>query len=463
MKKNLLTVIFFSLFVLVIASGCKKTKTDTSVPAVVTQDVMLDVTTTTAQSGGTITTSGGGLLTENGVCYSTSNQTPTISDTKVTSAIISTTNSFVTNLTGLTANTTYYLRAYASNGFGTGYGAVIKFTTTSTISSVQGVVTTFAGNGSAAFGDGIGTGAQFNNPGGMAIDAQGNIYIADTFNNRIRKMAPDGTVTTIAGNGTPGYVDDDVAANAEFYAPAGLTVDAQGNIFVADYGNNVIRKITPDGKVSTYAGNGYAAFVDGAAINVAAFNGPAGVALDAKGNLFVADQNNNMIRKITPTGGVSLVAGTTTAGYLNITVDSAKASWGAFKQPCAITEGPDGNLYVADRGNNAIRMITPAGVISTVAGGPEQTALVGLPSGLCMDAQGNMFITDESGRVIELTAARTLYDLAGTAQKAGYADATGTAALFNQPQGIVVDASGSLFVADYNNNRIRKVVIQQNN
>lgn len=462
MKKNLLTVIFFSLFVLVIGSGCKKTKTDTSVPTVVTQDVMLDVTSTTAQSGGTITTSGGGVLTENGVCYSTSNQTPTISDTKATAAIISTTNSFVTNLTGLTPNTTYYLRAYASNGFGTGYGAVVKFTTTSSTSSVLGVVTTFAGSGAAAFGDGTGTGAQFNNPGGMAIDAQGNIYIADTFNNRIRKMAPDGTVSTVAGNGTPGWVDD-VAANAEFYAPAGLAVDSQGNIFVADYGNNRIRKIAPDGKVTTVAGNGYAAFVDGAAKDVAAFNGPAGVALDAQGNLFVADQNNNMIRKITPTGGVSLVAGTTTAGYLNITIDSAKGSWGAFKHPCAIVEGPNGNLYVADRGNSAIRMITPAGVISTVAGGPAQTTLVGLPSGLCIDAQGNMFITDESGRVIELTAARSLYNLAGAAGTAGYADATGTAALFNQPQGIVVDATGSLFVADYNNNRIRKVVIQQNN
>ena len=461
MKKNLLTVILFSLFALAIGSGCKKTKTDTSVPTVVTQDVMLDVTATTAQSGGTITTSGGGLLTENGVCYSTSNQTPTISDSKATSAIISITNTFVTNLTGLTANTTYYLRAYASNGFGTGYGAVVKFTTTSTVSLVQGIVTTFAGNGAAAFSDGVGTGAQFSNPGGMAIDAQGNIYIADTFNNRIRKMAPDGTVTTIAGNGTSGYVDD-VGVNAEFYAPAGLTVDAQGNIFVADYGNNMIRKIKPDGTVSTYAGNGYAGFVDGAAVKVAMFNGPSGVALDATGNLFVADQNNNMIRKITTTGSVSLVAGTTTAGYLNITVDSAKASWGGFKHPCAIAEGPDGNLYVADRGNSAIRMITPAGVITTVAGGPEQTALVGLPSGLCIDAQGNIFLTDEQGRVIELTAARTLYDLAGTTT-AGYADATGTAALFNQPQGIVVNAGGSLFVADYNNNRIRKVVIQQNN
>lgn len=459
MKKNLLTVIFFSIFVLVIGAGCKKAKTDASVPTLVTQDVMLDVTSTSAQSGGTITAVGGSAVIENGICYSQTNQTPTVSDTKVTATLISYSYSFVANLTGLTANTTYYVRAYANNQFGTAYGATVKFTTSATLSSVTGVVTTVAGSGNPGYADGTGTGAQFSNPGGMAIDAQGNIYISDTFNNRIRKMAPDGTVTTIAGNGTSGYVDGP-AADAEFYAPAGLTIDAQGNIFVADYGNNVIREISTDGTVKTYAGNGFAAFVDGAALKVAAFNGPAGVALDSKGNLFVADQNNNMIRKITPTGGVSLFAGALSGGYVNIQVDSASGALGGFSHPCALSFGPDGNLYIADRGNSAIRMITPGGNITTVAGGTSQTALVGLPAGLCLDAQGDVFITDESGRVIELTAAKNLYDLAGAASVNGFADGTGNLAQFNQPTGIVVNASGSIFVADYNNNRIRQVVIQ---
>jgi streptogramin lyase len=461
MKKNLLTVIFFSIFILAIGVGCKKTKTDTSVPTVVTRDVMLDVTSTSAQSGGTITGLGGNSVLEDGIVYSETNQQPTTSDTKIAAALISVTYSFVANLASLKPNTVYYVRAYARNEYGTGYGATVKFTTSSTLSSVTGIVTTFAGNGNPGFADGIGAGAQFSNPGGMAIDAQGNIYISDTFNNRIRKMAPDGTVTTIAGNGASGYIDG-AAADAEFYAPAGLTLDGQGNIFVADYGNNVIRKVAPDGTVSTYAGNGFAAFVDGAAYKVAAFNGPAGVALDSKGNLFVADQNNNMIRKITPTGGVSLVAGITTGGYVNLQVDSVKAAWGAFSHPCAIAMGPDGNLYIADRGNSAIRMITPGGNITTVAGGPSQTTLIGLPAGLSLDAQGDVFITDESGRVIELTAAKNLYDLAGAPAVYGFADGAGTSAQFNQPQGVAVDASGNIFVADYNNNRIRKVVIQLN-
>jgi len=460
MKKPLLAAIFFlTSIILITGNGCKKTKADTSLPAVTTQDVMLDVTSTSAQSGGTITAIGGSALSANGIVYSSSNQTPTLADSKVTPPLITSSYSYVANLTGLTPGTTYYVRAYASNQFGTAYGAVVKFVTSTTLSSISGVVTTAAGSGSPGAGDGMGAGAQFNSPGGMAIDAQGNIYISDTFNNLIRKMTADGNVTTIAGNGTAGYADGP-AANAEFYAPAGLAVDAQGNVYVADYGNNVIRKITADGTtVSTFAGNGYAAFVDGEALKVAAFNGPVGVAVDSKGNVFVADQNNNLIRKIY-NGNVSLVAGVTGGGYANATVDSTKAVWGAFNHPGAIAVGPDGNLYVADRGNSAIREITfPARVITTIAGGPSQTALVGLPSALAIDAQGNMFITDGNGRVVELTAAKTLYDLAGTSGVFGFADATGADAQFNQPQGIVGDATGSLFVADYNNNRIRKVVI----
>jgi streptogramin lyase len=383
---------------------------------------------------------------------------PTLADSKVT-VTISNSYTYIANLTGLTPGTTYYLRAYASNQFGTSYGAVVKFVTSATLSSVTGIVATFAGSGNPGFADGIGAGAQFNNPGGMAIDAHGNIYISDTFNNRIRKMTPDGTVTTIAGTGVAGYTPDGPAASAQFYAPAGLAVDAQGNIYVADYGNNMIRKISADGTtVSTVAGNGFSGFVDGEALKVAAFNGPSGVAVDTKGNVFVADQNNNQIRKIY-NGKVSLVAGLN-PGYTNATVDSTNVIWGAFNHPSAIAVGNDGNIYVADRGNSAIRKITfPGRVITTIAGGPSQTALIGLPSGLAIDLNNNIFITDENGKVIELTSAHTLYDLAGTSGVYGFADGTGSDAQFNQPQGIVVDGSGDIFVADYNNNRIRKVTI----
>ena len=458
MKKPLLPAIFFVSFIILLAApGCKKTTTDTSLPTVTTQDVILDLTSTTAQSGGTVTSVGGAAVTADGVVYSTTDKVPTLADLKSTAGVISNSYTFTNNLTGLTANTTYYLRAYATNEFGTGYGAVVTFTTSSTLSLVTGVVTTFAGNGTNGYLDGAGTSAEFYNPTGLTLDASGNIYVSDTFNNRIRKIGTDGTVTTIAGNGSAGYVDGP-AASAEFYAPQGLAVDAQGDVFVADYGNNVIREISVAGTVSTYAGNGNAAFVDGAASKVAAFNGPAGIAFDSKGNLFVADHNNNMIRKITPTGGVSLFAGVLTPGYTNLTVDSVTGNWGAFDRPSGIAIDASGNIYVADQGNNAIRQISSAGVIKTIAGGPGQAALVGYPSAVCVDAGGDLFISDEAGRIIELTAAKILYPLAGVSNVAGYADGTGAAAQFNTPQGIGVDAAGNIYVADFNNSRIRKVV-----
>jgi len=463
MKKPLLSVlILLSFFTLLTVSSCKKTKTTNTPPTVTTQDVMLDLTSTTGQSGGTITSVGTAAISADGVVYSTSNKVPTVADEKSTAPLIQTSYTFTNNLTGLTPNTTYYLRAYATNLYGTAYGDVITFTTPATLSSVSGTVTTFAGSGAAGAANGLGTAAQFNNPSGMAIDAQGNVYIADTFNNQIRKMTPDGTVTTVAGNGTPGYVDS-VDGDPEFYAPQGLTIDASGNLFVADYGNNVIRKISAGGVVSTFAGNGTAGFVDGAAIKVATFNGPSGLAFDAKGNLFVADKNNNMIRKISPAGGVSLVAGALSGGYTNLTVDSASGSWGGFRKPSAIAVDSKGNLYITDQNNSAIRQITPAGVITTVAGGLNQEALIGYPAGICIDANGNSFIADEAGRIIELTSDKRLYVLAGANNAQGYADGSGAAAQFNTPIGICVDASGNIFVADFNNNRIRKVVVVNSN
>lgn len=458
MKTPLLAIILF-ISVVVLNTGCKKSTSATNTPpSLTTNDVILDVTSTTAQSGGTITSIGTSALTENGVCYSSSNATPTINDTKVTAPLISTSYSFIANLTGLTPSTTYHVRAYATNAYGTSYGSVVTFSTSATLSSVSGQVTTFAGSTTAGYGDGLGTAALFSNPAGMASDANGNIYVCDVFNNRIRKIAPDGTVTTVAGSGVAGN-SNGPALSAQFYAPQGLAVDAQGNIFVADYGNSLIREIVAaTNTVKTYAGNGYVGYVDGDALKTAEFNGPSGLAVDANGNLFVADRNNNMIRKITSAGVVSTIAGTKTPGYVNGTVNTTTGAYASFRNPSALVLDKDGNIYVADLGNNAIRMITPAAVVTTIAGGPGQTSLLGNPIALTMDAQGNFFIADESGRVVELTAAKVLYDLAGAPNVAGYADGTGTAAKFNNPQGICITPSGSIFVSDFNNNVIRKVV-----
>ncbi|WP_426670026.1 hypothetical protein ACPPVU_02030 [Mucilaginibacter sp. McL0603] len=473
MKKPLLiAILFISLSAILLGTSCKKTQAVTDPPSLTTNDVILDVTSTTAQSGATITSIGSSAITANGICYSTSNQTPTIADSKTTDPIITYSYTFTSNLTGLTPSTTYYVRAYASNQYGTGYGAVVKFVTSSTLSGVTGAVTTFAGNATGSYADGLGTAALFNNPQGIALDAQGNIYIADAFNNRIRKITPSGTVTTIAGTGTAGYSGDKGnALSATFYGPRGLAVDAQGNIFVADFGNNVIRQINTSGIITTIAGNGTAGYVNGtdghlsgkASTDTVEFNSPAGVAVDNKGNLFVADFNNNVIRKVTSTGVVTTVAGTKTPGYVNGTVNTTTGTYASFNNPSALVLDASGNIFVADAGNSAIRKITPAAVVTTVAGGPGQSALIGYPAGIAMDAQGNFFITDQAGRIIELTAAKVLYDLAGASNVTGFADGSGTAAQFNTPQGIGVDAAGNIYVADSDNNRIRKVLVVNSN
>lgn len=321
-----------------------------------------------------------------------------------------------------------------------------------TVMSTAQQVTTLAGS-TVGFADGTGTSAQFNGPYGVAIDASGNIYIGDRFNNKIRKITSEGVVSTLAGS-TQGFTDG-TGVTSQFNYPRGVATDAAGNIYVADSGNNRIRKITPEGLVSTLAGS-TVGFVDG--IGAAAqFNDPGGVATDAVGNVYVADHYNNKIRKITPEGLVSTLAGST-QGFADGTGAAAQ-----FNHPNGVATDVAGNVYVSDTYNYIIRKITPLGVVTTLAGSTQgfadgigASAQFNLPIRLATDAAGNVYIADSNNNKIrKITPEGVVSTLAGSTK--GFADGTGASALFNGPVAVATDASGNVYVADMINNKIRKI------
>jgi len=320
-----------------------------------------------------------------------------------------------------------------------------------------GIVTTLAGSGSYSFADGTGTAASFNGPRGVAVDSSGNVYVADTSNSRIRKITSAGVVTTLAGSGTAAYADG-TGTTASFNGPQGVAVDSSGNVYVADINNNRIRKITSAGIVTTLAGSGSYSFADGTG-TAASIAQPAGVAVDSSGNVYVADSGNNRIRKITSAGVVTTLAGSGIGAYTDGTGTTA-----SFNGPQGVAVDSSGNVYVADSNNSRIRKITSAGVVTTLAGsgdwayadGTGTTASFNGPQGVAVDSSGNVYVADTSNsRIRKITSAGVVTTLAGSA--AGFADGTGTAASFNYPYGVDVDSSGNVYVADINNSRIRKI------
>ncbi len=265
--------------------------------------------------------------------------------------------------------------------------------------SPSGEVTTIAGTGVAGYIDGPVANARFSNPWKSAVDPLGNIYVADRDNHRIRKISTDGMVTTVAGSGS-GFADG-AAATAKFNQPIDVAVDAQGNIFVADNSNHRIRKITPAGIVSTFAGNGTGAFADGTG-TAAQLRQPSGIYFDKQGNLILADRGNQRIRKITPAGVVTTIAGTGTAGYVDGEADVAR-----FADPYGIGIDKDGNILVADLNNHKIRKLTPQGVVSTLAGsssgytnGINAGAQFSSPVDLYVNAAGDIFVADNSNHAL---------------------------------------------------------------
>jgi hypothetical protein len=327
-------------------------------------------------------------------------------------------------------------------------------------------LSTVAGQaGSSGSADGTGSAARFNDPSDVAADSAGNVYVADTNNHTIRKITSAGVVTTLAGlAGTSGSTDGTGSA-ARFNLPAGLAVDGSGNIYVADTYNHTIRKVTATGTVSTVAGQaGSSGSADGSGGN-ARFNYPSGVSVDSTGNLYVADTNNFTIRKITPAGVVSTVAGL--AGSSGISDGAGSAA--RFSSPEGVTVDGSGNLYVADTDNHTIRKITSAGVVTTLAGlagtsgggdGSGSVAQFQYPSDLTVDSAGNLYVADTDNHTVrKITPAGLVGTVAGLAGSSGSTDGLGSAARLFYPTGVAVDGSGNVYVADTNNHTIRKGIV----
>jgi len=353
----------------------------------------------------------------------------------------------------------WYPEAVAVDGAGNVYVADRNNATIRKVTPA-GVVTTLAGsagqNGSA---DGTGAAASFSYPSGVAVDGAGNVYVADSDNNTIRKVTAAEVVTTLAGSvGLSGSADGTGAA-ARFSYPTGVAVDGAGNVYVADYYNDTIRKVTPAGVVTTLAGTaGQYGSADGTGAT-ARFSYPTGVAVDGAGNVYVADSDNNTIRKVTPAGVVTTLAGS--SGQQGSADGTGAAA--SFYNPRGVAVDGSGNVYVADSDNNTIRKVTPAGVVTTLAGSSGQrgsadgagaAASFYNPTGVAVDGAGNVYVADTDNYTIRrVTPAGVVTTLAGTAGQYGSADGTGATARFSYPSGVAVGA-GNVYVADQT---IRKV------
>ncbi len=309
----------------------------------------------------------------------------------------------------------------------------------------------FAGNaGNFGTNDGTGSAARFNAPFATAVDGAGNVYVADSANHTIRKITPAGLVTTLAGKAGASGSANGTGSAARFYSPSGVAVDTAGNVYVADTVNDTIRKVTPAGAVTTLAGKAGVSGTNNGTGSAARFNTPFGVAVDAAGNVYVADTYNHIIRKVTTAGVVTTLVGTSAQLFSpsGVAVDNAT------------------NLYVADYGNHVIRKVTPTGVVTTLAGwagrsgsadGAGTAARFYYPSSVAVDSATNVYVADTYNYTIrKVTPAGVVNTLAGLAGRSGTNNGTGSGAQFFLPSGLAVDGSGNLYVADTYNYTIRK-------
>jgi streptogramin lyase len=308
--------------------------------------------------------------------------------------------------------------------------------------SLTSDVTTLAGRVSPGHGDGAAGSARFGRPTGVASDAQGNVYVADTLNHTIRRITPAGVASTLAGMpGEIGQVNGN-GSNARFAFPASVAVDPSGNVYVAEPSPSTIRKITPSGDVSTVASLYFSNIPGGTPVAAR----PEGLAVDYAGTIYVAGTGIHVIIKVTPSGEASVFAGSPTrAGSTDGTGAIAR-----FRSPFGVAVDAAGNVYVADTGNQRLRKITPAAAVSTLPNGPTRARSV------AVDAAGNLFFPEwNDSTVRKLTLAGQLSTLAGRVAEWQSFDGVGSAARFAFPVGIAINAEGKLYVADTTNNSIR--------
>jgi len=322
------------------------------------------------------------------------------------------------------------------------------------ISEVQ--VITFAGTGDGTRAvNGLVDVAEFGNPGGLVFDSKGNLFIADINNHQIRKITPEGMVSTFAGS-TGGHKDGQ-GSEAQFTHPNDIAIDINDNLFVTDTNNHRIRHISPEGVVTTIAGS-----EDGdkeGSGEEALFSFPHGITIDKDNNLFVTDRANDKIKKITPEGVVTTLAGST-PGFRDGTGVAAQ-----FYSVHGMAIDDDGVLYAVD-GNEAVRKITPEGTVTTIAGGlgngyrdgDPKTALFSAPYGVALDYLGNIYVADsDRGRIRKIGSDGMVTTLAGSGDSDGHVDGSGIEAKFYEPENLIVDAELNLYVSDTQNNVIRKI------
>jgi trimeric autotransporter adhesin len=352
---------------------------------------------------------------------------------------------------------------------GVGLAAVLAVAAAAGASGVSssGTITTIAGTDVWGYsGDGgPATSAKLYAPAGVAVDRQGNVYVATYQDHRVRKVSAGGTISTFAGTGVAGFSGDGgPATSAKLYAPKGVAVDGQGNVYIADSNNFRVRKVTSTGTITTFAGGGKPGVLgDGGPATSAALRNPFGVAVDGQGNVYIADTDNMRVRKVSAGGTITTIAGT---GVQGSSGDGGPATSALLRFPDAVAVDAQRNVYIADRENNRVRKVSPGGTITTFAGtgvnnfsgdgGPARSAGLQLPHGVAVDGEGNVYITAES-RVRKVSVGGTISTLAGGGRASPGDGGPATAAQLKGVWGVAVVGKGFVYFSE--GGRLRKVTV----